>query len=414
MDRRGEHLVGIDLGTTKVLTVVAQRQEGGRLALLGAGMAPSQGMRKGVVVDIEEAASSIKESVERARRMAGVEVRKAFVGVTGQHISSLNSRGVAAVARPDRQVSPEDVRRAIEASKTIVIPPEREIIHVIPRSFILDGQEGIKRPVGMAGTRLEVEAHIVTGVSTFIRNVERAVERAGVEVEGVVLEALASGEAILTEAERELGVVLADIGGGTTDVAVFYEGEVCYSSAVPVGGGHITRDIAVGLRTPLEEAERLKISHGCAVAGMASREEVIFVPSPGGEGGREVTKRALGEIIEPRAREILELARAEVEKSGFSNLIGAGVVLTGGTSLLPGMVELAEEVFDLPARVGRPRQLRGLTEEFSTPIHSAGVGLVLWAAKAERELERSVPGFIPKGILRQIRDFLARIFGVEG
>ena len=266
----------------------------------------------------------------------------------------------------------------------------------------------------MAGTRLEVEAHIVTGVSTFIRNVERAVERAGVEVEGVVLEPLAAGEAVLTEAERELGVILADVGGGTTDVAVFYEGEVCHSAAVPVGGNHITRDIAVGLRAPLDEAERLKISHGCAVARMATEDEAVFVPSPGGEGGREVSRRALAEIIEPRAREILELAREEAEKSGFLSLIGAGVVLTGGTSLLPGMAELAEEIFGLPARVGRPRQVRGLTEDVATPIHSAGVGLVLWAARAEREMWRPAPGFLPKGILRQIRDFLARIFGFEG
>lgn len=413
MDRRGGHLTGLDLGTTKVLTAIAQRQGEGRLALLGVGIAPSRGMRKGVVVDIEEAASAIRESVERAGRMAGVEVRRAFVGVTGHHISSLNSRGVVAVARPDRQVSPEDMRRAIEASKMIVIPPEREIIHVIPRSFILDGQEGIKKPVGMAGTRLEVEAHIVTGISTFIRNVERAVERAGVGVEGVVMEVLAAGEAVLTEAERQLGVVLADVGGGTTDVAVFYEGEICHSAALPAGGNHITRDIAVGLKTPLEEAERLKVNHGCALARTASPEELVFVPSAGGEGGREVSKRALAEIIELRVREILEMARAEMEKSGLSGLLGAGVVLTGGTSLLPGIVELAEAVFDLPARVGRPKQIRGLTEDVAIPAHSAGIGLVLWTAKAEHELERPVPGFVPKSILRQIRDFFLRVFGFE-
>ena len=376
-------LVGLDIGTTKISCIIADQNAAGELRVVGVGNAPSEGLRRGVVVDLEKTVASITRSVEEAERMAGVEVKGVYAGIAGDHIRSINSRGVIAVARKDNEIAPADVERVVEAAKAIAIPMDREIIHVIPQEFIVDDQDGIKDPVGMSGVRLEAEVHIITGAVTSAKNICRAIQRAGLKVYDLVLEPLASSMAVLDDDERDLGVVLLDIGGGTTDVAVFHEGSIRHTAIIPFGGANVTSDIAIGLRTPIDKAEMIKIQHGAALASLVGDGDSVSVSGVGGRGDKEISRHVLASMIEPRMEEIFALANKEVRKNHFAPLIGGGVVLTGGTSLLPGAAELAEQVFEMPVRLGVPRGLGGLSANVCDPRYSTGVGLVLHAAKSE-------------------------------
>jgi len=375
---------GLDIGTTKISCIVADVDQNGELRIVGIGNAPSEGLRRGAVVDLEKTVASIARAVEEAERMAGFEIKGVHAGIAGDHIRSLNSRGVVAISRKDNEIAAADVERVIEAAKAIAIPTDREIIHVIPQEFIVDDQDGIKDPVGMSGVRLEAEVHIITGAVTSARNICRAIQRAGLKVYDLTLEPLASAMAVLDADEKDLGVVLLDLGGGTTDMAVFHEGAVRHTSIIPFGGANVTSDIAIGLRTPIDKAEAIKLQSGSALAAMVGGHEMVSVSGVGGRGDKEISRHVLASMIEPRMEEIFALANKEVRKNHFAPLIGGGVVLTGGTSLLPGAAELAEQVFEMPVRLGAPRGgLGGLSANVADPRYSTGVGLVLNAVQAE-------------------------------
>ena len=401
---------GLDIGTTKISCIVADQDHAGALRIVGIGNAPSEGLRRGAVVDLEKTVASIRRAVEEAERMAGFEVKGVHAGIAGDHIRSLNSRGVVAVSRKDNEIAAADVERVIEAAKAIAIPTDREIIHVIPQEFIVDDQDGIKDPVGMSGVRLEAEVHIITGAVTSARNICRAIQRAALKVYDLTLEPLASAMAVLDDDEKDLGVVLLDLGGGTTDMAVFHEGAVRHTSIIPFGGANVTSDIAIGLRTPIDKAEAIKIQHGAALAAMVG-DESVSVSGVGGRGDKEISRHVLASMIEPRMEEIFALANREVRKNHFAPLIGGGVVLTGGTSLLPGAAELAEQVFEMPVRLGLPRGLGGLSANVCDPRYATGVGLVLHAAKSEEG-----PGdFVEVGATRtrsrfDLRNWFADLF----
>ncbi len=375
--------VGLDIGTTKISCIIADQNAAGELRVVGVGNAPSEGLRRGVVVDLDKTVASISRSVEEAERMAGVEVKGVHAGIAGDHIRSINSRGVIAVSRKENEIAGTDVERVVEAAKAIAIPMDREIIHVIPQEFIVDDQDGIKDPVGMSGVRLEAEVHIITGAVTSAKNICRAIQRAGLKVYDLVLEPLASATAVLDADERDLGVVLLDIGGGTTDVAVFHEGSIRHTAIIPFGGANVTSDIAIGLRTPIDKAEGIKIQYGSALASLVASEDMLAVSGVGGRADRAISRHVLASMIEPRREEIFALANKEVRKNHFAELLGGGVVLTGGTSLLPGVTELAEQVFEMPVRLGVPRGLGGLSAQVADPRFSTGVGLVLQAARPE-------------------------------
>jgi cell division protein FtsA len=388
-------LVGLDIGTTKVCVIVAEHDEDGEVHITGMGTSPSTGVRKGVVVDLDATTHAIEESVDKAERMAGVRIAGAAIAVSGEHIASQNSRGIVAVSRGDHEIADTDVSRVVEAARMAAIPAsDREIIHLLPRDFVVDGQDGVKNPTGMYGTRLEVEAHIVTGASTLLANLLKCVQRAGLEAEDIVLEPLASGEAVLTKGERDLGVILADIGGGTSSLGIFAGGGLCHATGLPVGGNHITNDIAVGLRTPVAEAEQLKIRHGWAAPGIAADEEQIDVLQIGSREPRPMPRRTLADIIEARLGEIFAMIRAQIRRSGYGHLLPAGLVATGGTALLRGLAESASERLDMPARVGVPEVSGSIAEEVGSPIYATGVGLVLHHARRWRmgRVIRSVDG----------------------
>jgi cell division protein FtsA len=375
--------VGLDIGTTKISCIIADQAANGDMRVVGVGNAPSEGLRRGVVVDLDKTVTSIQRAVEESERMAGIDVKGVYAGIAGDHIRSINSRGVIAVARKDNEIAPADVDRVVEAAKAIAIPMDREIIHVIPQEFIVDDQDGIKDPVGMSGVRLEAEVHIITGAVTSAKNICRAIQRAGLKVYDLVLEPLASAQAVLDDDERGLGVVLLDIGGGTTDVAVFHEGTIRHTAIIPYGGANVTSDIAIGLRTPIDKAEAIKIQFGSALVSLVPAEELLAVAGVGGRTDREISRHVLASMIEPRMEEIFALANKEVRKNHFAELLGGGVVLTGGTSLLPGIADLAEQVFEMPVRLGSPRGIGGLAENVADPRFSTGVGLVLHAALQE-------------------------------
>jgi cell division protein FtsA len=375
--------VGLDIGTTKISVILAEVEKTGAVKIVGVGIGPSEGLRRGVVVNLEKTVASIGRAVEEAERMAGVPVKGVYAGIAGDHIRSINSRGVIAVSRRDNEITPVDVERVVEAAKAVAIPMDREIIHVIPQGFIVDDQDGVKDPVGMSGVRLEAEVHIITGAVTAAKNVCRAIQRCGLKVHDLVLEPLASAHAVLAPDEREMGVVLLDIGGGTTDVAVFFEGSIRHTSIVPLGGANVTSDIAIGLRTPIDRAEEIKILHGSALASMVRPEQELTVPGVGGRSDKRISRHLLASMIEPRMEEIFQLANREVKKHHFADLLGAGVVLTGGTSLMSGAVELAEQVFQMPVRRGVPSGLTGLAEIVRDPRHATGVGLILHALESE-------------------------------
>ncbi len=385
MAKKEDLIVGLDIGTTKVCVIVAA-PNGDTIDIIGIGTHPSRGLRKGVVVDIDATVHSIKQAVEEAELMADCEISSVYAGIAGSHIRAFNSHGVVAVK--DREVAPGDVKRVIDAAKAVSIPMDREVIHVIPQEFIIDDQDGIREPLGMSGVRLEAKIHIVTAAVTSAQNIVKCANKAGLNVMDIVLEPLASAEACLAEDERDLGVCLIDIGGGTTDVAVYSEGSIKHTSVLGLGGAHVSNDIAVGLRTPFDEAERVKKKFGVAAARFLGSDDVISVPSVGGRRPREVSRKLLCEIIEPRVDEILSLARQSLVKEGLEDRIPSGVVLTGGCSALEGVPDLAEEIFETPVRIGIPSRVGGLQDVVRGPMYATGVGLVLFGASQDRDNTR--------------------------
>jgi len=381
----------------------------GSVEIIGVGLTPSSGLKKGVVVDLDATTEAVRSSVEKTQRMAGsISIRSVVVGITGEHISSLNSRGVVAITGPDREVGPSDVERVVEASKVIVLPPGREIIHAIPRGFIVDGQDGVKDPVGMSGSRLEVETHIVTGSSAFLDNVVKCVHRAGLSVDATVLEPIATSESVVLDAEKDLGVALVDIGGGTTDVAVFTRGEIYYTAVLPVGGNHVTNDIAVGLRASQEEAEKAKIKYGAASLDLVDEDDTFQITSLGADTSRDLPREILAKIIEPRVQEILQMVRAEIMKSGYLEMLPAGAVITGGASQMPGTADLAERILGMPVRLGLPRDVGGLSDTIQSPVHATAVGLVIYAAKHQADLHEHEKTATLK---QTLKNFFKGIFG---
>jgi len=379
MARKDNLIVGLDIGTTKICTIVGEVTHDG-VDIIGFGSHPSRGLRKGVVVNIEATIESIKKSIEEAELMAGCDITSVYAGIAGGHIIGVDSTGVVNIKK--KEVTQSDVDRVMETAKAIAMPVDREIIHVIPQDFKVDQQDGIKEPIGMAGVRLEAKVHIVSAAVSAIQNVIKCANRCGLNVNDVVLEPLASAEAVLTPDEKELGVVMVDIGGGTTDIVIYSAGSVVHTAVLTIGGNHITNDIAVGLRTPAAEAEKIKQKYGCALASLVQKDETIEVPSVGGRKPRILSRQILAEIIEPRVEEICTLIREQIIRSGYEDMMGSGVVLTGGATILSGVTELAEQVFDLPVRRGIPRGIGGLVDVVKSPMYATGVGLVKYGSQA--------------------------------
>jgi cell division protein FtsA len=377
--RRGDNLiVGLDIGTTKICAIIGNLTEDG-LDIVGIGTSPSKGLRKGMVINIDSTVEAIQKSIREAELMAGCEIKSVFAGIAGGHIKGFNSQGVIAIK--NREVTSDDVRRVIDAAKAIAIPMDREVIHILPQEFIIDDQDGIKEPLGMSGVRLEAKVHIVTGAIASAQNIVKSCQRAGCDVADIVLEQLASAEAVLSADEKELGVAMIDIGGGTTDIAIFVDGAIKHTAVLSLGGNHLTNDIAVGLRTPVGEAEKIKQQYGCCLTSMVGKDETIEVPSVGGREPRILSRQLLAEILEPRVEEIFTLVNREIVRSGFGDLMASGVVITGGTCILPGMPELAEQVFNLPVRRGLPRDIGGLADVVNSPVYATGVGLVRYGSR---------------------------------
>ncbi len=371
---------GLDIGTTKIAVVIAGVAGNGEVSILGIGERPSYGLKGGNLVDLEATVAGIRAAVEGAEQMAGVDVRGVYASVAGDHIQSANSRGVIAIAGRESEVSPEDVERVVEAARTLALPSNRDILHVIPQEFIVDDQTGIRDPVGMSGVRLEAEVHIVTASSTAVRNVAKAITRAGYRVDGLVAEPMGSAWAVLEEDERRLGVILLDIGAGTTDVVVYFDNSVHHTAVITMGGAQITNDIAIGLRTPLEAAEQIKTTQGCAMASLVGRNETLEIPGVGGRTARSVSRHVLAAIIEPRVEEILTLARSEVDRLPGTDILAAGIVVTGGTAALRGVAEMAEQVFEMPVRVGVPLGVGAMGDLAVDPRFATSVGLVRYGA----------------------------------
>lgn len=386
-----EIIAGLDLGTTKVCAIVAEVTDEG-LDIIGIGSVPSKGLRKGVVVNIESTVQAIRAAIEQAETMAGVEIASVFAGIAGSHVRGMNKDGVAAIAT--REVSEEDVRRVLEQAKAIPLPGDRHVCHVLPQEFIVDDQDGIREPVGMSGVRLEARVHLVTAASSAAQNITKCAERCDLHVAEMVLEPLASAEAVLSEDEKEIGVALIDIGGGTTDLIIYVDGAVVHTSVIPIGGLNLTNDIATGLRTPMAEAERIKIKYGCAATAMVDDEETIEVPSVGGRAPRVLPRQVLCQIIEPRVEEIFSAVSHVIAETGFADMLASGAVITGGTIQLDGMPELAEQILGLPVRRGAPMAVGGLMDVVKSPAYATGVGLVKYGAERIRSappIEETVP-----------------------
>jgi cell division protein FtsA len=367
-------IVGLDIGTSKVVAIVGEISSDGQIEIVGIGSNPSRGMKKGVVVNIESTVQSIQRAVEEAELMAGCQIHSVYVGIAGSHIRSLNSHGIVAIR--DREVFGLDLERVIDAAQAVAIPADQKILHILPQEYVIDNQEGIKEPLGMSGVRLEAKVHLVTCAGNAAQNIEKCIRRCGLEVEDIILEQLASSCSVLTEDEKELGVCLVDIGGGTTDIAIFTEGSIRHTGVIPIAGDQVTNDIAMALRTPTQYAEEIKIKYACALTQLAGANETIKVPSVGDRPPRDLSRQSLAEVVEPRYDELFTLIQAEVRRSGFEDLIPAGIVLTGGTSKMEGVVELAEEIFHMPVRVGAPQGVQGLTDIVRNPIYATGVGLL--------------------------------------
>jgi cell division protein FtsA len=407
-------VVGLDIGTSKVAAVIGEVCDEDQVEIIGVGLVPSKGLRRGVVVNLEATSTSIEKAIDEAEMMAGVEVGSVFAGVAGGHIRGINHHGVVIIPnKKNRIITEADIKRVINQAKAIEIPIEREILESLPREFIVDDQRGIRDPVGMSGTRLEALIHIVTGAVTSVQNIVKSINTAGLAVEDIVLQPLASSEAVLEQDEKDLGVILVDIGAGTTDIVIYVNGAIWHTGVVPLGGEQVTNDIAIGLRTPLPSAEEIKRNSGCAMLAAVNGDETVEVPSVGGRQPRIITKRALAEIIEPRMSELLEFVYREIYTSGYGDMAPAGVVITGGGSLLTSVEDLAEQIFDMPVRTGYPRRIRGLAEKVKDPSYATGVGLVLHGAQ-ERRMDGGSRRFIKANhfnqILKRMKDWLSTYF----
>ena len=387
MAKKDRYIVGLDIGTTKVCILVAEIKDEGSIDIIGMGSCDSKGLRKGVITHVDPTVECIKKVVEEAELMAGINIEEAYVGIAGEHIMGSNSRGMISINSKDHVISREDINRVIEAAKTIPIPTDKDILHVLPQEFMVDGQDEIADPMGISGSRLEVNVHVVTCGNTQLQTLLTCVNKAGIEVSDTVLEQLASSEAVLTPDEKELGVALIDIGGGTTDLAVFEKQSLWHSYIRSIGGDHFTSDIAVGLRTPIPEAEKIKKKYGCAISSLIEEEETIEVAGVGGRKPRYMPRQVLCEIIQPRAEELFSIMREEIERMGLTRSLNSGIVITGGGSLLEGMVEIAERIFDLPVRVGKPSGVGGLIDVINSPVYSTAVGLIIYGYRT-REVRR--------------------------
>jgi len=380
-------IVGLDIGTSKVVAIVGEITPDNEIEIIGLGSHPSRGLKKGVVVNIESTVQSIQRAIEEAELMSGCQIHSVYAGIAGSHVRSLNSHGIVAIR--DKEVTSADVERVIDAARAVAIPADQKILHILPQEFIIDQQESIREPIGMSGVRLEAKVHMVTGAVSAAQNIIKCVRRCGLEVDDIILEQLASSHSVLTDDEKELGVCLVDIGGGTTDIAVFTEGAIRHTAVIPIAGDQVTNDIAVALRTPTQYAEEIKIKYACALTQLASVDETIEVPSVGERPDRRLARQTLAEVVEPRYEELFTLIQAELRRSGFEDLCAAGIVLTGGSSKMEGAVELAEEIFHMPVRLGVPQYVTGLVDVVRNPIHSTGVGLLLFGYqnRAMRESE---------------------------
>ncbi|MFO7831581.1 MAG: cell division protein FtsA [Desulfuromonadaceae bacterium] len=409
MSNQKENLiVGLDIGTTKICAIIGS-VTANDLEIVGIGTSPSKGIRKGAVINIESTVAAIRKAIQEAELMAGCEINSVFAGIAGAHITGMNSQGVIAIK--NREVTDEDIHRVIDAAKAIAIPMDREVVHVLPQEYIIDDQDGIKEPLGMSGVRLEARVHVVTGAVASAQNIIKSCNRADVNVADIVLEPLASAESVLLPEEKELGVAIVDIGGGTTDLAIFVDGAIKHTTVLSLGGNHLTNDIAVGLRTPMAEAERIKQAYGCCFTDMVGKDETIEVPSVGGREPRVLSRQLLAEILEPRVEEIFNLINREIIKSGYEDMIASGIVLTGGTSILPGMPELAEQIFSMPVRRGVPQGVGGLIDVVNSPVYATGVGLVVYGSQ-HQEMEnfsRDEQGLFEK-VMQRMKNWFGEFF----
>jgi cell division protein FtsA len=376
-------IVGLDIGTSKVVAIVGELTPEGDMEIVGIGSHPSKGLKKGVVVNIESTVQSIQRAVEEAELMAGCQIHSVYAGIAGSHIRSLNSHGIVAIR--DREVFQPDVERVIDAAQAVAIPADQQILHILPQEFVVDTLEGVKEPLGMSGVRLEAKVHLVTCAVNAAQNIEKCIKRCGLEVEDIILEQVASGYSVLTEDEKELGVCLVDIGGGTSDIAIFNDGAIRHTAVIPIAGDQVTNDIAMALRTPTPNAEELKIKYACALATLTGENETIKVPGVAGRPDRDLSRQTLAEVVEPRYDELFTLIQAELRRSGFESLVAAGIVLTGGTSKMEGVVELAEEIFHMPVSIGRPQGVTGLADIVKNPIYSTAVGLLLYGGEQQSD-----------------------------
>ena len=404
-DTQNRHIVGLDIGTSKVVAIVGEINDDGELEVIGIGSHRSRGLKKGVVVDIESTVQTIQRAIEEAELMAGCEIRAVYAGIAGSHIRSMNSHGIVAIR--DREVCATDVERVLDAAQAVAIPADQRILHVLPQEYLVDNQEGIREPLGMSGVRLEAKVHLVTCAINAAQNIEKCLERCGLVVKEVILEQLASSHAVLTEDEKELGVCLVDIGGGTTDIAVFTGGAIRHTAVIPIAGDQVTNDIAMALRTPTQHAEELKIKYACALTQLARADETIMVPGVGDRPPRSLSRQALAEVVEPRYDELFTLVQAELRRSGFEDLLPAGIVLTGGSSKMEGVVELAESIFHMPVGLGTPRNFSGLAEIVRNPVYATGVGLLLYGRN--REEQRAVPANVAGGLMNRLKS----LFGLN-
>lgn len=394
-------IVGLDIGTSKVVAIVGEVNNKGELEIIGIGSHRSTGLKKGVVVNIESTVQSIQRAVEEAELMAGCEIHSVFAGIAGSHISSLNSHGIVAIK--DREVMSQDIERVIDAAKAVAIPADQQILHILPQEYVIDDQEGVKEPMGMSGVRLEAKVHLITCAVNSAQNIEKCIRRCGLEVEDIILEQLASSYSVLTDDERELGVCMVDIGGGTTDIAIFTEGSIRHTGVIPIAGDQVTNDIAMALRTPTLHAEEIKIKYACALAKLTGSDETIQVPSVGDRPARSLSRQALAEVVEPRYDELFTLVQAELRRSGYEDLVAAGVVLTGGTSKMEGVIELAEEIFHMPVRLGAPQNVKGLSDIVANPVYATGVGLLQYGAEQQRDGKVSKPKRTENDWLKRIK-----------
>jgi cell division protein FtsA len=401
-------IVGLDIGTSKVVAVVGEVDGEGTIEVVGIGSHPSRGMKKGVVVDIESTVNAIQRAVEEAELMAGCQIHSVYVGIAGSHIRSMNSHGIVAIR--EGEVVPADVERVLDAAQAVAIPADQKVLHVLPQEYVIDNQGGIKEPLGMSGVRLEAKVHLVTCAVNAAQNIEKCIHRCGLEVDGIILEQLASSFSVVTPDERDLGVCLVDIGGGTSDIAIFTDGAIRHTGVIPIAGDQVTSDIAMALRTPTQHAEEIKIRYACALAQLAGAEETIKVPSVGDRPPRDLSRQSLAEVVEPRYDELFTLILAEIRRSGFEELIPAGVLLTGGTSKMEGAVELAEEIFHMPVRLGAPQYAKGLNDIIRNPIYATAVGLLIYGARDEESSGMPGGGQLAGGLMTRVRDWFGRHF----